>query len=56
MEQRIFHGKLSPKQLARALIGEFNQGNLRAQQIGNDQEIVVQISTSEYSRSGGNTA
>ena len=56
MEQRIFHGKLSPKQLAHALIGEFNQGNLRAQQIGNDQEIVVQISTSEYSRSGGNTA
>jgi DNA-directed RNA polymerase subunit RPC12/RpoP len=56
MEQRVFHGNLNPSDLARALIGEFNHGNLRAQQIGNGREIVVQIASHEMPISGGQTA
>ncbi|MFN2150987.1 MAG: zinc ribbon domain-containing protein [Anaerolineales bacterium] len=56
METKIFHGNITPLDFAQALIGEFNQGNLRAQQIGRNQEIVVQIGTREFRRSGGDTA
>jgi len=56
METKIFHGNIIPLDFAQALIGEFNQGNLRAQQIGRNQEIVVQIGTREFRRSGGDTA
>jgi hypothetical protein len=56
METRIFHGGLTPNDLAQALIGEFNRGSFRAQQLGNDQQMIVQIVTSEYAQSGGHTA
>ena len=56
METKIFHGEIKPLDFAQALIGEFNQGNLRAQQVGKNKEIVVQIGTREMRRSGGNTA
>ena len=53
---RIFHGSLTPEDVARALVANFNRGNLRAQQIGSGQKVVVQIGTSQMSRSGGDTA
>lgn len=56
MAQRIFHGDLLPNDLARALIGEFNRGNLRAQQLGRGKQVIVQIATHNRSRSGGRTA
>jgi len=56
MEPRIFHGNLTPETLAHALTAEFNQGVYRAQQIGHDQQIMVQIATREQARSGGQTA
>ena len=56
MEQRIFHGNLTPKALASALQGEFNRGNLRAQQIGSAQKIMVQIATRDQPLAGGQTA
>ena len=56
MEPRIFHGNLTPETLAHALTAEFNQGGYRAQQVGDDQKIMVQIATREYARSGGQTA
>jgi len=56
METKIFHGNIKPLDFAQALIGEFNQGNLRAQQIGRNNEIVVQIGTRAIRRSGGDTA
>lgn len=56
MERKIFHGNLSPSDLARALIGEFNRGNFRAQQIGSNQDLVVQIATRDREVSGGQTA
>ena len=56
METRIFHGEITPIDLAKSLIGEFNKGNLRSQGIGSEEEIVVQIATREYPSSGGQTA
>ena len=56
MEQRVFHGTLTPSELAQALIARFNRGNLRAQQLGNDQQVVVQIATRQGASAGGQTA
>ena len=56
MEQRIYHGNLTPGIVAEALVGEFHRGNLRVQQFGSEKEIVVQISTHQWTRSGGDTA
>ena len=56
MQQRIFHGKLTPLDLARRLVGEYNRNNLRAQMIGSGDHIIIQISTVNRPRSGGQTA
>lgn len=56
MEQRIYHGDLSPNDIARSLVAKFNRGNLRAQQLGGGKQIVVQIATREGAQSGGQTA
>lgn len=56
MQPRIFHGNLTPAELARALIGQFQRGNWRAQALGSGDQIVVQIATREYAPSGGQTA
>jgi hypothetical protein len=56
MERKIFHGKIKPVDIAQALIGEFNQGNLRAQTLGQNDKIVVQIGTQPGAMSGGQTA
>lgn len=56
MEQKIFHGQLTPDDVARHLVGRFNRGNIRAQQFGNDQQVVVQIGTPGQPVSGGQTA
>lgn len=56
MDQKIFHGKITPKDFAQALLAEFHRGNLRVQQIGEGEKIAVQIATSDYATSGGQTA
>jgi hypothetical protein len=56
MERKIFHGKIKPVDIAQALIGEFNQGNLRAQTLGQSDKMVVQIGTQPGASSGGQTA
>jgi hypothetical protein len=56
METKIFHGDIKPRDFANALVGEFNRGNLKVQQAGKRNEIVVQIATRQMRRSGGNTA
>jgi len=56
MEPRIYHGDITPEDFARALEAKFNYGNLRAQQLGSGDKMVVQITTSQMARSGGNTA
>ncbi len=56
METRIYHGKLTPTDLANALIAHFNRGNMRVQQFGTSEKAAVQIATSSYATSGGQTA
>jgi RNA polymerase subunit RPABC4/transcription elongation factor Spt4 len=56
MERKIFHGKIEPGHIAQALMAEFNQGNLRAQSLGHDDRIVVQVGTRPGASSGGQTA
>jgi hypothetical protein len=54
--EKIFHGNIRPRDFARALIAEFDRGNMRAQQLGGGKEIIVQIATRQMRRSGGQTA
>lgn len=56
MERRIFHGKLRPIDIAQALTGEFNRGNLRAQTLGQSDRLVIQVGTRPDAMSGGQTA
>lgn len=56
METRIFHGNLSPADVARALLAQYNRGNLRAQQFGSGNKIIVQIASPGRPASGGQTA
>lgn len=56
MERRAFHGNISPSDIAQVLTAEFNQGNLRTQLLGSEDNISVQIASSQLSRSGGKTA
>ena len=56
MERRIFHGILSPTDIAQALLAEFNRGNLRAQVLGKSDKMAIQIGTRPGSVSGGQTA
>ncbi len=56
MDQRIFHGEITPTAIAREIISHFNRGNFRVQQVGSGDEITVQIATAQYATSGGQTA
>jgi len=56
MDRRIFHGNITPNDLAHALIAEFNRGNMNTQVVGNKDRIAVQISTRMGMMSGGHTA
>ncbi len=42
--------------IAQALLGEFNQGNLRAQTLGQSDKMIVQVSSRPDAMSGGQTA
>jgi hypothetical protein len=55
MEQRIFHGNLTTIDLGNALIARFNRGNLRAQQLGDAERLIVQIGSRPGAISGGDT-
>ena len=56
MEQRIYHGNLSIQDLGEALLAQFNRGNLRAQQFGDAERLIVQIASRPGSSTGGDTA
>jgi hypothetical protein len=56
MEQRIFHGAIDPSDLARALVAEFNRGELRAQEIGDRELTAVQVVSRDRPSAGGKTA
>ena len=52
----MFHGDITPTDVAQALTAEFNQGNTQTQVLGGSSNLTVQIASSVYSRSGGKTA
>jgi hypothetical protein len=56
MQRQIFHGAITPADVAQSLMGEFNRGNLRAQALGNSDKMIVQIGTRPGAASGGETA
>ena len=56
MDSKFYHGELSPIDLARGLIAEFDRGNLRAQIVGESDDLAVQIATRPGASSGGQTA
>ena len=55
MEQRIYHGNLSPSDFGETLMAHFNRGNLRAQQLGDADRLIVQIGTRPGAMAGGDT-
>ncbi len=56
MDRRIFHGNIEPKDVAQALMAEFNRGSLQAQAVVQSNRMAVQISTRMGAQSGGQTA
>jgi Double zinc ribbon len=56
VDPKIFHGELTPMDLAQALVAEFNRGTLRAQVVGGTDKLAVQIGTRPGAPSGGPTA
>ncbi len=56
MEQKTFHGNISPKDFSRALFAHFHRGNLKVQQIGEGDKTIIQIASRLNSTSGGQTA
>jgi RNA polymerase subunit RPABC4/transcription elongation factor Spt4 len=55
METKTFHGEITPEDIGRALVAEFDHGNLQAQMIGSPDRVVVQIASRTYRSSGGQT-
>ncbi|MGB8214906.1 MAG: zinc ribbon domain-containing protein [Anaerolineales bacterium] len=55
MDRRIFHGSITPNDIAQALEAEFNQGNTRTQLVGGNNDLTVQIATAS-AHAGGRTA
>jgi hypothetical protein len=56
MDKRVYHGNITPTDVAQALISEFNHGNTQTQLLGESGNLTVQIASSQGSRSGGRTA
>ena len=56
MEQRIFHGNITPDDIGNALMGAFHRGNLRTQMMGDAENRIVQIASRPQAQSGGQTA
>jgi hypothetical protein len=56
IEQRVFYGPIAPADIAGALVAEFDQGDLEAQQVGSGERVVVQIASRRNPTSGGRTA
>ena len=56
MTTRVFHGQITPHELATALTSEFDRGDYQASQQGDADTAVVQIFTPQHRASGGNTS
>ncbi len=56
MDSRIFHGQITPQDVADFLLAEFNRTDYQAQKLGQGDKIAVQIATRERPMAGGETA
>ena len=56
MERKILHGNITAKDIAHALMAEFNRGNLQAQTLEQASKTAVQVTTRSGATSGGQTA
>jgi hypothetical protein len=56
MDRRVFHGNITPTDVAEALMAEFNQGNTQTQLLGESNNLIVQIASSQWAHAGGKTA
>jgi hypothetical protein len=56
MDQKVYHGNISPLDVANCLAANFNHGNLQVRQYGNDPKITIQMVTSNVPNIGGPTA
>ena len=56
MDRRVFHGNITPTDVAQALIADFNQGNTQTQLLGESNNLTIQIASAQYTHSGGRTA
>ena len=56
MDRRIFHGNIQPNDIAHALMGEFNRGNLSAQVVGSRTKWLCRSPRGMGQQSGGQTA
>jgi hypothetical protein len=56
MDTRIYHGEITAKEMALALVGRFNHGNMMAQQTRSGDHHIVQIASRRDAESGGQTA
>jgi RNA polymerase subunit RPABC4/transcription elongation factor Spt4 len=56
MEQRTFHGNITPADLAQALIARFNAGDFQTRQVGRGENLVLQVATPGMRQAGGPTA
>jgi hypothetical protein len=55
MDRRVYHGNITPTDIAQALTAEFNQGNLQTELLGEEDNLTVQVASSQRARSGGRT-
>ncbi len=56
METKTYHGKLTPGDIGRALVAEFDHGNLQANLIESPERVLVQIASRTFRSSGGQTS
>src|SRR3990172_11441138 len=56
MTQKVFHGDITPDDIANALVGEFNSAEFNTSQAGDDDKIVVHIFKPQWRQSVGNTS
>lgn len=56
MEHKTFHGNITPADISKALFAHFNRGNYQVQQIGNGENIIIQIASIINASSGGQTS
>jgi DNA-directed RNA polymerase subunit RPC12/RpoP len=56
MIHKIYHGDITPQDIARDIIANFNRGNYVSQLVKSGDTTVLQVATRAYQSSGGQTA